>query len=477
MSFSVFAQENVLTSTYSTVSEDYDSQTTPLYYEFYYTPDFFELPQIDYEDVTIPYLHYISPDLEKIKLDNNSFVDKISLVEKNFHFIIGNNYILDNNIKFISPYYDLVSKINFENLKVVCFDSREMFKQFNYFLKYSKPFNNWFINFQTENNINYLNEFLNIYRVKTDIKRFIKNKFEISYCGNMLYIKNKYDKIFKLNEVNTNILLSNKILTEVGVKLIDNNELLYTLDFVSKEILPKFSTEMKMSYDNLNKNMHYIFSFIQNIQNSNFGFFYVDDIDYDYLINEYFTTLPYFEINTITSFYYPEKKSIGCFLDYLKNNFNLKFKVGATNYKKYPTYFYKDYKVYPFYIENISFYDLNLHIGFKIYGINFILSNNLLFADEEILFKPKIYSNLDVHFNITKNIYLSTKILYNDKIKVDFDNTCIESSLIIDTILKYNIFDNLNLSIALSFPLVGKNYFLPYSFFESSISGGIEFKF
>ncbi len=476
ISSNIFSTEQIIISTSSINSGIENYETPPLYYKFYYTPDFFGAPSVDYEDLSVPYLHYITPELNKDKIENVLFVSAKDLLKKSLYFTIGANYVLNTDIKFVSPYYNLSFFLGFDSFKTNYLNSIENLKKFRYSLRYYKPFNNLSVDFQLGNRINYFIEFLNLYTAHFNIKKFINGKFEISYSNDVLYIKSTSDKIFSFNEINANALINTKLLMSSKFKLIDNDRLIYAINLASKEILPRFSSNIEIDYDSLSKDIFYTLYFSKQVVDFYFNVSYVNDIYYDYIQN-YFLKVPIFQLNNNGDFYYPKRKVLGFYTGYQKNFLNLKLSVEHSDFQKYPTYIYKNNNILPFYLEFLNFYNLSFNIGLNFQNINVSLENNLIFSNEEILFSPKIGSSLDIFLNIYKNIYLSIKLLYNSKVKVDFNQTYIEPNLVLDTMVKYEIVDDLKLCFGLNSPLVGKHYFVPYAFFEPYISCGIEMRF
>lgn len=471
----IFAQQEVVISTTIANPDEENYQISPLYYKFYYIPDFFGTPSVDYDDISIPYSHYITPELNKATLENTLFIPK-NISEKNVYFEVGKNYILNSNIKFISSFYSLSSFLEVNNSQINYLNLAESLKQLNYYFNYYKTFKNLYIDFQMLTHINYFIEFMNLYTTQLNVKNFIKDKLETSYAGAILYVKNTYGKIFSFNTISLNALLNSKLLIGAKIKLIDNDGLLYTFNLISKEVFPRFATSIDISYDNFNKNIYYNFSFTQNIFNLLFKVSYDNDIYYDYIQN-YFSKIPILKLNNPDIFFYPERKILGLGVGYQKDVFSLQLNVSHAEYKKYPTYIYENNNVSPFYLESLNFNNLDLSTNIGIQNVNVNWVNSLIFSEEEILFQPKVSSSLDVISNIYKNVYLSIKLLYNSKTKVDFNNTWIKQILILRPVLKYEIMDDLKLYFNFSLPLIGKYYFIPYAFFGPYVSFGIEMKF
>jgi hypothetical protein len=445
---------------------------TPLFFKFYHLPEYFTpSSSIEYEDILVPYKYVLSPQVKKINLAETMFLfprkemNKINLFlgKNNFVSLITNNIYEHKNFKF---------NLQFSNTKILYFNEDKQFVSFDTNFIYEQIFDSVVFSSKIKTLSNYISKVVNQYYIDVSINKVVFSSIEFSFTPQVIWYNNEdCDKLFLINMFTTNFLIKNFVfLLEGKFYKFDNEEnFTTTIKTLLKDIISGNSVSFATSWDK-NYNLYYELETSQQTQNFDFVVATKKKFYYEYIEN-YFINLPYIKINKAETFCFPSVENFSCKCRYKSKNCNISLLFDKYRYTKYPTYVFQDNNVVPLFIDNteISTIGLETQIFFVDYKIKYLLS-------EDILFYPKVSSEICVSKDIFKNIYFLIKLLYNSKIKVTTE-LYTEENFVSQYKIGYKLRDKFNIELFVLQPLNNKYVLQPQIVVEPYIQLGINFQF
>jgi len=474
--FNLFSQESQLSSP----SQQENNLVVPLYFELYYKPNFDVLPEVEYEDVNLPYEHYISPEFEKDKLPTDFFTE--SLKKTNFFSSIS----LGNISSFLVKAKEINEKSIFgfsfsnESKQISFFNSLDKLSNYNYNFIYKKTFDSFVLGSDIEAKTILLNNSVEQYSVNILVNKIFKY-FDFTYTPYAQLNKiseYNFKYLFLINNFSLNFVPYYKILCNLGIEYLHNrkkNLYFYKLTAVFKDFLidhNKFELEAKYSDKN---DFFYFVKLTQKLKDLLFNLQLGERFYYDYL-KSYFIKFPILKLSENSSFIYPRNRICSFGLDFGKTLLDLKINYTKENYDKFPSYILNNDVVLPYYINDLDVENLYLFSQISFSDFSILKFNIRYGLNNKILFYPKVEYGLDVE-NKIKSFYFITKLIYKDKILVDNEDNVLKESLVFEFITKYKISDNLSVDFSSSYPLLGKNYICPNLILEPYLFLGVSFNF
>ncbi len=450
-----------------------EENQTPLFFKFYYLPEFFAPSVlIEYEDILVPYKYVLSPQIEKINIAETMFLFPQERINK-FNFFIGENSYVSLMTKNTYGHKNFKFDLQFSNTKISYFTENKRFVSFDTSFIYEQMFDSVVFNTEIKTLSNYILKSVNQYYIDAGITKIVFNSIELSFKPQVIWYNNEdYNKLFFTNMFNINFLIKNFIFVfeEMFCKFDKEENFTTTIKTLSKDIiLGGDSINITASWDK-DYNLYYELEIGRQTQNFEFVIANRKKFFYEYIEN-YFIKLPYIKIDETKTFCFPSVENFRCESKYKSKNYNISILFDKSVYTKYPTYVFENNNVFPLFVDNteVSAVDLWIQIFFVDFKIRYLLSN-------DILFYPKISSQICVTKDIFKNIYFLIKLLYNSKTK-QTDNLYIDENFVSEYKIGYKIKEKFNIELFVSYPLNNKYIIQPHMVVEPYIQLGLNLQF
>lgn len=477
MSFPFVYSQQVEIST-STGEQNLDIEI-PKRFEFYYPVEFFEVPDVEYEDISVPYSKYVSAELEKLVIDHKMFV-KNEKFKHELSLYTGDCNLITVDINNVSSNSIFKNYAKYSRIPVM---DNNMYNEFCCNFEYNYIYNTLVIGGGLNLLNKYVTKFVNQYGLNFVFKKILFNKIELFYTPEVLLFRNTTteDKLFLSNFLGVNIII-NKTLISCGAKLFDFDthiKRMFNINFaIENFILQNLRISLGCDYDNTNNELYYTSEVRKKFGMVDFVILKNKSILHDFVYN-YLVNLPQVEYNTFHPF--PEKNLFSIVLTVPKEKFFIQLSFDKQNIKNWPTYIFENNLVKTYFLNNVESMSVVFNTKFKIfkntvveYFLNYILSEN------EILFLPKLNSSINCSLTILPHVEFLFKLLYKSKTKIFesiYDKIYLEPQLVSQIEIRYHIKENINIGVFTSFPLINKNFLQPDIYVQPYISAGINIKF
>ncbi|MCS7228199.1 MAG: hypothetical protein NZ839_04470, partial [Endomicrobia bacterium] len=461
-----------------TISGDDFDLNIPYFLKFYYPSDFFEVPEIDHEDISIPYEKYVVPDIEKLIVDTTLFIP----VDKTKNVITirtGNTNECKINIKNISQKEIIDCILNYYKTPVLLNDlNNKEYNEFNYNLQYSRTYDNLAFNGKLVWQNKYITEFINQYSLSCGIKKFFNEKFELFCVPESLLIRDEIkNRLFFTNIFGLNIIMD-KIMFIFTTRWLSFNmkeKLFYNITTTVKNLIPTLVLSASCEYDISDKRFYYTTELTQKIGMLNLTVSARNSIFYSY-IYDYLLKFPEVKFDDSTFIYYPKLRSFIIGSSYTTKNFYVKIIFNRKNFSQYPTYVYRDNQLNTYYMNTTEF-DLaileNKLLIFDKITIDYII-HYIISTKNEILFQPRLTMEVNfLHNEIFPGVEFRSSLLYKDKVRIASTDLYLNPELITQINVDYKLNQFLSLSLSGCLPLIGKNYLQPGVVLKPFVSAGV----
>ncbi|MCX7940878.1 MAG: hypothetical protein N2555_03810 [Endomicrobia bacterium] len=470
----VFAQE-VEVSTYSQV---YDEDLIPFEFKFYHTPRLYETPSVEFDEITLPYQKFVQPEFGKQLLTTDVLSPAVPHNEKiaQMNFGIGQSVLIRTNLFSNRGKFGISLGQN-NNIT----NHFKDWSQYFYDAKIQQVLNSFVFTVDTKfQHDNFLSA-KNLFNFEGKAEKIFSSDFSIRYTPQINYItlnNGTISKSFITNTLNGNLFVSDKVLSSVGIRLLqldDTNYFFISGEIISNDLfLKRMSMRISIDLDKENSDWYTLAEIKYKLSFYNIRLSFTKDLYYKYL-ETYFISLPEITFSTNDKIYFSERKETTLGIEYRKNNCSIAGVYTNTYYTKFPTYIFDSNLVKPHFQDNITVSKLSIASNFKYIGFNnsFVLS--YLIIPENTYFIPKLTSEVVFSKMFHKNFEFVQKFLYNDDIKVNIDDG-ISSWCVSNSCLVYKVNKNIFLNLIYQVSLANKHYLQPGIYMPEYIRFGAQIK-
>lgn len=475
--FTLLKSQQIDTTTIN-IDEIIQQDETPLRFRIEYTPQDTENPNIEYEDIQLPYQLYISSELTKLKL-NYKLLTPQDLSKKDIKILFFKDYYFLNldikNLKnkngFELSTYSKKLLVSKDNVNFSCLKNHYHFNHYTLFEKLI-----------LKNELHYISQCIENYTHQLNYSLEINRIFSESIIFSILpYLQYNFSKelnvnnLFYKNDINLDIFIHDKIITGLNFSLLNNYTFFNTNLILKNYPIENFYFDFVIGTEKNIKKIYYKTKLYKNIFNFNTTFIFKKSIYYDF-IKEYFINFAevYFKENIK---YLPETKTFEASLGYNYKNYIINIIYNQTLYDYYPTYIFLDGKVETYSVEDLKEKSLTYKFELPFKNISLFFELTQIIHPKEILFKPKLTTTINILGDITKNLYFEQKFLYNNKTLIDNSNNYLDENIVSFTELKYFFNENVAFNIMLNFPVNSKHFITPNIYYSSYFLCGINLKF
>lgn len=465
--------ENISVSSEPVTSQD--EIQTPMFFKFYYLPDYFNPSlSIDYDDIVSSYKYNISPQVKKIGLSETIFSTQQQ--EKNkFNLYLGENIAVFLTTKNVFENKNMSFDLQFDKFRVLYFDEPKKQIVFCTSFMYTQIVDSFvFIN-KIKTYSDYLTNVYNQYSIDIDVNKILFNNLGLSFVPQIMWYNNEVcDKLFLINKVGIDFLLNKK---NVGFSIegryldLDRTEnFIATVKTLIRDVIVDGNTATVSYSLDKNDNLYYELKFGQKTKKLEITFVGKKEFYYEY-INNYFISFPKIEVDNTTNLYFPTIEGYSIESNYRNKNFAFSLFFDKYLYTKYPGFVFENNNVVPILLDNQEVCSLRLKskISFIDFEVKYLLSG-------EIYFCPKLVSQICVNKEFFGNIYFLIKLLYNTKTKVAKDRY-IDQNFISEWKIRYKLKERFDIELFVSQPIMNKYVVQPEIILNPYVQIGISLQF
>ncbi|MEO0224990.1 MAG: hypothetical protein ABIL76_07885, partial [candidate division WOR-3 bacterium] len=292
------------------IDEIIQQDETPLRFRIEYTPQDTENPNIEYEDIELPYQLYISSELTKLKL-NYKLLTPQDLSKKDIKILFFKDYYFLNldikNLKnkngFELSTYSKKLLVSKDNINFSCLKN---YYHFNHYTLFEKLI--------LKNELHYIIQYIENSTHQLDYSLEINKIFSESIIFSILpYLQYNFSKelnvnnLFYKNDINLDIFIHDKIITGLNFSLLNKYTFFNTNIILKNYPIENFYFDFVIGTEKDIKKIYYKTKLYKSIFNFNTTFIFKKSIYYDF-IKEYFINFAevYFKENIN---YIPETKT------------------------------------------------------------------------------------------------------------------------------------------------------------------------
>ena len=448
---------------------------TPMFFKFYSLPEYFDTSLlVEYDDIISPQILMFLPQVKKINLPD-TVLYRYQQQKNMFSLFFSKDFSVFLTTKDSFNNKNINFEFEFNNTKVSYFGEEKKFYSFDTTFMYTQRVGSLIFVDKIKMYSNYLTEFFNQYSMDLNISKVVFDKIEFLITPQATLYKNENsEKLSFVNKIGMDFLVNkiNVIFSLEGnyYNFDDIENFAFTTKMLLKDVVYSGNTTKVSTSLDKDNNLYYELELSQQTKHFEFSFINKKEIYHNY-INTYFISLPYINVRENTKFYLPTVKNYSLKCGCLTDNFSISIFFDKSVYNKYPTYIFENDEVVPFYIDNQEIF--SLYVKTKVFFVDFEMKW-LLF--DEVLFFPKLSSQIYFSREIFKNIYFLIKLLYNTKTKVA-TGTYIEENFVSEYKIMYKITEKLDIGFFIFYPLKNRYAIQPHMYIEPYIQIGLNFCF
>ena len=448
---------------------------TPMFFKFYYLPEYFDSSlSVEYDDIILPYTLALSPLVKKISLPD-TVLHRYQHQKNMFSLFFSKNFFIFLTTKNSFKNKDINFEFEFNNTKVSYFDEEKKFYSFDTTFMYTQRVDSLIFVDKIKIHSNYLTEISNQCSMDLNISKVVFDKIEFLFAPQVTLYKNEdIKKLSFVNKIGVDFLVDkiNIVFSLEGnyYNFDDTENFAVTTKMLLKDVVYSGNTTKVSTSLDKDNNLYYELELSQRTKHFEFSFINKKEVYHNY-IHTYFVSLPYIDVKENTKLYLPTVENYNLKCGYLTDNFSISIFFDKSIYTKYPTYIFENGSVAPFYIDNQEIF--SLYVKTKVFFVDFEIK---WLPFDEVLFCPRLSSQICFNREIFKNIYFLIKLLYNTKTKVA-TGTYIEENFVSEYKIMYKITEKLDIGFFVSHPLKNKYLIQPHMYVEPYIQVGLNFWF
>lgn len=457
-----------------------DQDLLPFDFKFYYPPKIYENPLLEYDEIVIPYQRYVQPEIRKYDLPADVISPNLTCGTKSFELMLGQgiDVLAKLNFQFPKSVFDLSFECS--NNNVISKTGQENFIRVLSVTNFSYTFSESMLSLR--NRLSYYNLLTSLLFLNLNgmFKKVLYETCDITYTPEVYYLfGSDLKKVWLSNSLASNIFFTDRLLVTPEVKFLTLNNKCQRF-FVASSVKAKnlfVGTTVTTSFDfdtNFYK-LYYSIDLSRKIAKYIFSLSYKKDFYYQY-ITDYFTYVPGVIFSQQDDLFYPDRTSVVANVQYESGPFHFITEFASYGYEMLPSFIYENGFVKPYFVKGVNINRLSITSKFNYANFNNeVLLSYYSFPECNTYFIPKLTFMLIFNKNISKNLQLSQKFVYQDNLKVN-SNYVLPFWLTSTTMVSYKLSNDVNCGINCFIPLINQHYIYPEVHTPAFFQFGIQIK-